>query len=133
MQAKTFLFIRLLVAALLAMVVSVGITLGSYILPLIALIAAVVFLWATKKKVQAVLEDELDYKVAGDASRYAIIIYATLATILGIYFMARRAENPAYELLGSALCYSTCFLMILQSLLFKFLRKKNYGHTQDAN
>lgn len=127
MQAKTFLFIRLLTAASLAMIVSVSITLGNYVLPLVAMTAAIVFLWTTKKKVQAVLEDELDYKVAGDASRYATTIYAILSAILGIYFMARRADNSAYELLGSVLCYSTCFLMILQSLLFKFLRNKNYG------
>lgn len=126
MQAKTFLFIRLLTASLLAIIVSIGITLGNYILPLVAMITAIFLLWTTKKKVQAVLEDELDYKLAGDASRFAVIIYAMLCAILGIYFMACRAINPVYELLGSVLCYSTCFLMILQSMIFKYLKNKNY-------
>ena len=127
MQAKTFLFIRILTTILLAMIVSVSIVSGNYILPVAAVIVAVVFLWSTKKKVNAILEDELDYRVGGEASRYAVFVYSILSALLGVYFVANRAVNPNYELLGQTLCYSTCFLMILQSLLFKFLRNKNYG------
>ncbi|MFA5009389.1 MAG: DUF2178 domain-containing protein [Candidatus Paceibacterota bacterium] len=133
MQAKTFFFIRILTAIFLAMIVSVSITLGNFILPLVAMVTAIVFLWTTKKKVQAILEDELDYKIAGEASRLAVMIYAMLSAALGIYFIACRENNYIYEILGSVLCYSTCFLMILQSLIFKYLRNKNYQNIKNED
>ncbi|MFA5013251.1 MAG: DUF2178 domain-containing protein [Candidatus Paceibacterota bacterium] len=133
MNEKTYTFIKLLTAILLAATVSTSITIGNYIVPIIATLAAFVILWTMKKRVATVMEDELDYKVAGDAARYSITIFSIASVILAIYFMANKASNAGFELLGSTLAYSACFLIILQSVFFKFLRSKNYGTSKNDN
>lgn len=133
MNVKTYLFLRLLIIISLAMIVSSSIILGNFFLPVVAMIAAMLFLWASKKKVKAILHDEFDYKVAGDSARYSIFIYTIISAVLGIYFMASRGQNQNYELLGSIFSYSACFLLILQSLIFKYLRSKNYKNIKNED
>ncbi|MDD5568901.1 MAG: DUF2178 domain-containing protein [Candidatus Pacebacteria bacterium] len=133
MNEKTYTIIKLLTVMLLAITVSVSVVAGNYILPIIATLAALVLLWTTKKKVATVLEDELDYKVAGDAARYSIFIFSIGSVVLALYFMANRTQNSAFELLGSVFAYSASFLILLQSIIFKILRNKNYGSEKNDN
>jgi len=44
--------------------------------------------------------------------------------------MAMRQANPAYELLGSTLAYSACFVLILYSALFYYFAGKTDGETK---
>ncbi len=134
MSEKTYKFAKIITAFLLAMIVSISITINSYIIPLIAVAAAMALMIGMKKNVKAVVADEMDYYIAGNAARLSITIYSITAMVLSVYFMAERGKNPIYELLGSIFAYSTCALIILQSLIFKLMRNRNYaGKDENKN
>ena len=133
MDKKTYLAVRVITAMLLAAIVSVSVTQKNYIIPFVAIVAAIALLMAAKKKVNAVLEDERDYYLAGNASRYALSIYCIFAAIGSLVLMAMRDSNPDFGLIGSLLAYSTCGLLILQSIIFKIMTNKNYAGTKNDN
>jgi uncharacterized membrane protein len=113
----------MLFAVVIAGVVSMSVVQGNYILPLIIAITAAVVLYIMKRQVTGVLADERDYLVAGKAARWASSIYAILAAAGSMVLMAMRAENPIYETIAQVLAYSACFLLIMQSILFKIFSK----------
>jgi uncharacterized membrane protein len=133
MDIKTYLITRSIIFVLLAAIVSVSVAGNNYIIPFVAAIAATAVLLPMKKKVQAVLEDERDYFLAGNAARYALSIYCVFAAIASLILMANRKANPEFELIGSLLAYSTCGLLILHSLIFKIMQNKNYANAKNDN
>lgn len=124
MNKKTYLKMRLVFAAVIAGVVSISVTQGNYLIPLIIAVTAALALYAMKKSVKEVIEDERDYQTAGNAARWSVIIYATLAAAGSMVLMSMRQQDPSYELAGSVLAYSACFLMLLQSILFKYFEHR---------
>jgi len=124
MTAKTFLVFRLIAAALIASVVSVSMVRGDYIVPLLTVLTFAILLYAMKKKVKDVIEDERDYAIAGKAARWAITIFAAIASLPIIVLFSQRQADPVYEAVGSALAYSVCGLMLLYSLLFKYFQSR---------
>ena len=125
MNKKTFLFIRLLIAILLGSLVSISITIGNYILPIIAILSIIILFHALKKKVKGVIADERDYQIGGKAARNAISIYCLTMAILATTMMAMSKTHPDFSLPGQIIAYSTCGLLILYSVLFKIYSK--YG------
>jgi uncharacterized membrane protein len=133
MNKKTYLALRMTTAFLLAVIVSVCITEKNYIIPFFAVVAALVVLTTAKRKVNAVLEDERDYFLAGNASRYALFVYCIFGSVASIVLLAMRDANPNFELAGSLLAYSACGLLILQGLIFNIMKNKNYVGTKNDN
>jgi uncharacterized membrane protein len=124
MDKKTFYVVRIVFAMVVAAVCSISVVQGNYILPIIVGITAAFVLYAMKKRVTGVLADERDYKVAGDAARWSLNIYAVFAAIASMVLMASRAGNPQFELAAQILAYSACALLIAQSLLFKYFHNR---------
>jgi uncharacterized membrane protein len=83
---------------------------------------------AARRRVSTVISDERDYKNAGDAARWTISVFAVGSAVLSIVFMALRANNAAFEILGQTFAYSACFVMLLQSALFAWFQR-NGGKT----
>lgn len=134
MNKKTFDRIRMATAAVLGGIVSISVAQGSYAIPLIATLTALVLMVAMKKKVTGAIDDERDYQVAGNAARWTISAFAILSALASIILMAQRNANPAYELLGSVFAYSACFVLILQSAFFYYFNQKGDGEkTGDKN
>lgn len=127
MNIKAYNRIRLLIAAALAAMVSFSVVRGNYILPLVAVAAALAVVLAMRRRVEGVINDERDYHIAGNAARWTISIYTILAATASIIFMAEKEANASFEILGSVLAYSACFLMLLNSALFYIFAGKNHG------
>jgi uncharacterized membrane protein len=124
MNQKTFYTVRIIFAMVIAMVCSISVVRGNYILPIVIGVTAALALYAMKKQVSGVMADERDYKIAGDAARWALNIFAVFAAIGSMVLMASRAGNPQFELAAQILAYSACALMILQSIFFKYFQNK---------
>lgn len=124
MQQKTFYIVRIVFAIAVAMVCSVSVVQGNYVLPIIVAVTAAFGLFTLKKRVTGVLADERDYQSAGNAARWSLSIYVITAALGSLALMAMRANNQEYELAAQILAYSACALMIMQSLLFKYFQRR---------
>jgi len=124
MNKKTYVWARMVLAVLVAGIVSTSVVGGNYVIPIIVAIGAAFALYLMKKSVKEVIEDERDYYLAGNAARWTVLIYASIAAIGSMIFMAMRAQNTSFELVASVLAYSACGLLILQSILFKVFQNK---------
>jgi len=124
MTVKKYLYFKLVIATILSGVISSSIVRGNYILPIVALIASVGFIYFAKKRVEGVVEDERDYKIAGKAARYSISIFGAISGIIVIVLFSLRGNNPTFEIIGSTLAYAVCGLLITSSLIFKYYQNK---------
>lgn len=125
MTARKFLIYRLISVMVMAGIISASISINNYILPIVAVITFSIFLYAMKKKVSEVLEDERDYEIAGKASRYAISIFGAVSGIIIIILFALRSRDQIYEVIGSVLAYAVCALLLAYSVLFKYFQRRN--------
>lgn len=130
MSKKTFERLRMVIAVALAGIVSISVVQQNFIIPIAAAVTAVVIMLGARKRVSEVIDDERDYKNAGDAARWTISIFAIGSAIMAMVFMALRASNSVFEILGQTLAYSACFVMLLQSALFSWFQK-NGGKTDN--
>ena len=128
MSLKKYQRIRLIIVFFLAMAVAFSITLKNFILPVILLIVATLIIMGLRRSVKEIIADERDYEVAGHASRWAITVFSSLACITTFVLCALRDLNPSYEIVASTLAYSTCFLMLVYSLIFRFYNKSFVGN-----
>lgn len=126
MSIKQYKIYRLIILILLSASISVSISLGNYYLPIIFVFSAMAVMYYCRKSIQTkeVMADERDYKLAGDAARYAIFIYGMIGAISTFVLMAISNKEGTIYILSQYLAYSVCFLMLLNSFLFKFLSKR---------
>lgn len=76
-----------------------------------------------RRKVKEVIADERDYATAGKSASWAIQIYSWISVVSMFVLYTLRDLNPAYEPIAMTLAFSTCLLMLIYSLLFKFQNK----------
>ena len=126
MNKKQYTIARLIIMVLLTISIIISISMSNYYLPIVFLFTAFVFMYYFKKqlKTKDVLADERDYKIAGDTARYSIFIYAFIATITMFVLMGISQNQGELYAVSLCLAFSVCFLLILNSFLFKFLSKK---------
>jgi uncharacterized membrane protein len=120
MTIKQFQKIKLVIIVLLAMSVSQLISFKNYFLPIALMIVASLVLMFLKRRVKGVLADERDYEVAGKSALLAMQIYGWTSAISMFILYAFKEHNPAYEPIAITLAFSTCFLMLLYSLVFRY-------------
>jgi uncharacterized membrane protein len=125
MDIKKYTAIKLAVVVLLAFIASWSISTSNYVLPVIAFIVSYLVLLYLRGKVKGVIADERDYEIGGKAARWAIQIYSWIAVLVMFVLYAKRALNPSYEAIAAVLAYSTCFLMLVYALIFRFYNNVN--------
>lgn len=124
MTTKQYTVCRIFIVMILAGLVSMSVTQGFIVLPIISIITATGALYYCRKRTRAVLADERDYQIAGKAARYAVFVFAWPAALGSMVFMALREQNFVYEVIGHVLAYSVCFLLLTQAFMFKYLSSK---------
>ena len=124
MTVKRFMVYRLISVMILAGIISASISMGNYILPLVAVVTFIIIFYAMKKKVSEVMEDERDYEVAGKAARYAMSIFGGASGIIAIVLFALKSRNQIYELVGSTIAYAVCGLLLTYSIIFKYFQRQ---------
>ena len=124
MNLKKYNFLRLIIVILLSSSISLSISLSNYLIPIFAVSESMVIIYILRHKVNEVIADERDYALAGQSARYTISIFGILMMIGVFVLLSLQAKNPLYGDISSILAYLTCFLMITNSLIFNFLKKK---------
>lgn len=127
MTAKQFQGYKIAIAIMLASAISVSISMKNYIAPVIAIAAGMILIRLGRQKVKEVLADERDYNLAGTAARYSISIFAVIMVAGMFILMALQAEHPEFANVAMLLAYLTCGLMLLNSVVFNFLKKRAAG------
>ncbi len=120
MTLKRYQQIKLILTVVLAFIFSQFYFNRNFILPLITLISAWSILMIIRSRVKEIIADERDYAIAGKSASLAIQIYSWIAVIVMLILIAFRDSNPTFEPIAQTLAYSTCLLMAVYSLIFKF-------------
>lgn len=127
MTLKQYNIYRIAIIVILAFSISISITLENYYLPIVLIVAAMAFMYYIRNQLQTteVMADERDYKLAGDSARYTITMYGLIGVVVMFVLMGTSSgkEDISY-ILSQYLAFSICFLMILNVLVFKYLRSK---------
>jgi uncharacterized membrane protein len=99
---------------------------NNYYLPIVFTLSAMAGMYYCRKqlKTKAVLADERDYQVAGNAARYSIFIYGWIGAIGTFVLMAISEKQGVLYAISQYLAFSVCFLMLLNAILFKYLSKR---------
>lgn len=122
MTIKKFYFYRIIIVMLLASLMSFSITINNYLLAIASVIIAILIILMLKKNVSEVIADERDYELAGKSARYSLTIFAIMATVITLMLLLFRQVNPLFETAASILAYSVCSLLIINSVIFKYLQ-----------
>lgn len=123
MTLKTFKRLQIGIAIIIAITIGQSIIRNNYIIPLVIVILGTLVMLFARRYVKEIIADERDYLNAGRAATLSLQIYAWVAVIVMFIFYSQRASNIAYDAIGQTLAYSTCFLMLLYSILFRYFNK----------
>ena len=126
MTIKKYKICRLAIVIILSMSISVSVSLDNYYLPIIFMLSSIAAMQYCRKqlKTKQVLVDERDYQIAGNAARYTIFVYSWIGAVATFVLMAVSGKEGFLYMLSQYLAFSVCFLMLLNSFLFKYLSKK---------
>lgn len=125
MTYKKFKAVKTVIAMLLAAVIAQAVIFSNYYLAAAAVLTALAIIFVARKKVNEVVADERDYQIAGKAARISMSAFSAIGAIITFVLMAQREANPLYEIIGSTLAYSVCFLLLLYSVLFSYYAKQD--------
>ncbi|NCU28579.1 MAG: DUF2178 domain-containing protein [Candidatus Moranbacteria bacterium] len=127
MTNKQYQKIRLIITVIVAIIFGQSIVLGNYIIPIITLIASSLILLILRRKVKDIISDERDMASGGKSALLAIQIYSWVAVVAMLILYASRNINSSYEPIGMTLAYSTCLLMFIYSIIFRFYNKETFS------
>jgi len=120
MTLKQYKKVRILIVIVISIVFSQSIMYGNYLIPIVVLIASSLLLMKIRSGIKEIMADERDYATGGKAASLVIQVYSWLATIAMFLLYSFRGMNPFYESVAVTLAFSTCFLMILYGLIFRY-------------
>jgi uncharacterized membrane protein len=127
MTLKKYQQIKLIVTAVIAVIFSQAILYQNYLIPLATLVVASLGLILLRRQVKEIVADERDYALAGKSASWAIQIYSWIAVVAMFVLYTFKNLNPAYEPIALTLAYSTCLLMLIYSLIFKFQSRAKFS------
>ena len=123
MTLKQFKTIKLATVVVLAIVFSQAIIFKIYLLPIAFLIVSSLMLFYLRSRVKEVMADERDYLTGGKSALWAMQIYSWVAVVAMLILYANRELNPAYEPVALTLAFSTCILLLLYAVIFRYYDK----------
>jgi len=131
MTLKKYQQIKLALVVVIAIIFSQSIIYQNYLIPIATLVVSSLVLNLLRRQVKEVIADERDYASAGKSASTTIQVYSWIAVASMFILYAFKNLNPVYESIALTLAYSTCLLMFIYSLLFKFQNKVKF--TQNKN
>ena len=132
MSYKNFKIARLLITFFLAMTVSIAVSTENVLLAVSAIGIGMITMLLIKKKVKAVLVDEMVKNIAGKSALMAYSITVPVLAILSLVFMFSNLSNEDSYLynLGMIFSYIALFNMAVYSIAYYYYRKK-YGSDEE--
>ncbi|MDD4938052.1 MAG: DUF2178 domain-containing protein [Candidatus Shapirobacteria bacterium] len=126
MTLKKYQQIKLVLVVVIAIIFSQSIIYKNFIIPIATLVVSSLVLIFLRRRVQEVIADERDYASAGKSASWAIQVYSWISVVSMFVLYAFRDLNPSYEPIAMTLAFSTCLLMLIYSLFFKFQNKTKF-------
>ncbi|MFA6339027.1 MAG: DUF2178 domain-containing protein [Candidatus Paceibacterota bacterium] len=123
MNLKQYQQIKLGFVIVIAIIVSQSIIFKNYFIPVAVMIVGTLVLTILRRKVKGVMADERDYITGGKAAILAIQIYSWIAVVSMFIMLGLQDFNPAYEPIAVTLAFSTCVLMLLYAVIFRYYNK----------
>jgi len=124
MTIKQYQGYRIAITIMLASSISVSISMGNYLAPVIAIAVGMILIRLGRQKVKEVLADERDYNMAGTAARYSVSIFSIIMVVGMFVLMALQKNNPEFANIAMLLAYLACGLMLINSIIFYFLKTR---------
>jgi len=131
MTLKKYQQIKLALVVIISIIFSQSIIYQNYLIPIATLVVSSLVLIMLRRRVKEVIADERDYATAGKSASWAIQVYSWIAVAFMFVLFAFKDLNPSFEPIALTLAYSTCLLMFIYSLFFKFQNKVKF--TQNKN
>lgn len=128
MTLKEYRKIQLVIVVIISIIFSQAIFYKNYIIPITVLVASSSILFYLRRSVKEIMADERDYAIGGKAALLAIQVYSWVAVVAMFIFYGLRDTNPAYEPIGMALAFSTCLLLILYALIFRYYDRISFSN-----
>ena len=125
MTLKQYTTLRIIIAVLLAAFIASSVVRHDYFWPVVAMVLAMLALFALRTRVKEILADERDYTLGGKAARWAMQLFSLAAVIMMFIFLNLGESNPQMTVIAHVLAYSVCALMLLYSALFGIFRRFN--------
>jgi len=128
MDQKMYRICVLISAITMGTVFAFSITIGNFILPLIAIILGISLMYLCKRKVEGVIQDERTYKIAEKSSMRTIQILGPTTAILGVTTLT-VSESGYIDLteIGYALLYFNIALLGLYMFFYGYYSRKYKG------
>ncbi|MEI6835426.1 MAG: DUF2178 domain-containing protein [Candidatus Falkowbacteria bacterium] len=120
MTLKNYQKIKLVFVFFLALIFSQTIYYKNYLIPIALMIVSSLILMWLRRRVKGVVADERDYATGGKSALLTIQVYAWIASISMFILYALRDANPSYEPIAMTLAFSTCILMLLYAVIFRY-------------
>jgi len=127
LNLKQYRTIKIIIVFGLAFFVSQSIVFRNFFAPVVLLAISSLVLLYLRKKVKGILADERDYAMVGKSAFLAIQIYSWIAVVCMFLFYAMSDLNPYYEAIAMTLAFSTCILMLLNSVIFRYYDKFKFS------
>lgn len=106
-----------------AFVFSQFLVLRNFFVPIAVLGLSSLTLFYLRKKVDAVMADERDYRIGGRSALLAIHLTSWIGAIAAFVLYALGGKNPSCQPIAMTLALSVCVLMLTYSAVFKFYGK----------
>lgn len=124
LSAKKFTFYRLLIVIALSMTVGAFVSVGNYMIPIIAMIVSLFAMWRLKKAADLRLSDERVEKIGGLAARWTFSTLLMVMVFMGIPFVAIGETDPVLYFAGNLLSFLAMAGLLIYSVLFHYFNRK---------
>ena len=128
MNYKTFRMWQAIIGMIIGGVVGVSIGLDNWIIPVSAIIIALLLMIILRKRVKGVHDDERTYTIAYKAARLTLSIVAIGMALIGaVLLVVSRGESHGLTQVGFAMEYTVCALLIINMLAYTYYSHKLGG------
>ena len=124
MTLKQYTISRLSVVVLIAVAVSFLVVQNNYLLAIVVIVTGMAVMYSLKKRVKDVLADERDWHLAGKSAMITLNIYAIVTTFGGFGMLVLSSRYPELKQTANWLFYSVCALLLLNSSIFTYYRRR---------
>lgn len=121
---KQYKLYKLLMVILLTIAITLLVSSGNFIFPLIIFAVAILFEFLLRKKVDTPLTDERLNNLAGKASRIVLVTFALLLAAAGIVLVSLRNLSTYCLIIGNIFIGIECAMMLFYAILFKYYSSK---------
>jgi len=122
MTLKKYNWVQFAVMAVEIIIINFAIQSKNYLLGACAVLAAVIALNLTRKKVTQVIADERDYQLAGTAARYTLNIITICMAIAIFIAMIWADKDPVFQTVSTVLSFAVMGILFLSGAIHTTLR-----------